>query len=179
MDYKKIIFYLFIFSFISCNFSNKKTKSKIVIKNINTDIFYTENEGLDYIRFPLLKPFDATSGARVSWLLGIGHDTEIYADNICELTIFEKNIFIHSIGDTIVGDDSVQEGWYVVNFSDKKIVKDVTDKKEFLKDFKTKKEFLQYLKSININSEKLDWKKPADLYKQFKETGCLPWIPNC
>ncbi len=152
----------------SCNFSNKK--EKIPTNNKNTDIFYTKSVGLDIVRFPLIKPFDITSiDIKESWLLGIGSDTDIYADNISELTILKSYIFVHSIGRTIVGDNFVLEGWYIVD----------TKAKEFLKGFATEKEFSKYLKSIQIDDDKLVWRKPAYLYKQFKETGCLPWIPNC
>lgn len=174
---KKIIFCIVTFSVVSCNFFNKKDETKIITKNKNTDIFYTENEGLDYIRFPLIKPFDITSiDVEESWLLGRGHDTDVYADYISELIVFEKYFFLHSKCNTIVDNDSVDEGWYVLNTDEKGFLKGITSEKNFLKGFTTKENFI---KSLNINSEKLNWQKPADLYKQFKETGCLHWIPNC
>jgi hypothetical protein len=158
-------------------------------KNNNTDAYYIETEGLDYVRFPLIKPFDATSGASDIWILGIGHDTFVYSDNIYEITVLKNFILVHSIGVTIVDGDSVQEGWYVFNTTDKEFLKKFKTEKDFLKNygiekyflkgFETEKEFSKYLKSIHIDEDKLVWQKPADLYKQFKETGCLPWIPNC
>ncbi len=163
---------------ISCNFSNKK--EKIPNKNKNTDIFYIENEGLDYVRFPLIKPFDITSiDVEQSWLLGRGHNTDIYADYISQLIVFKDYVLVHSNGNTIVDSNSVKEAWYIVDTKEKDFSKDFTTEKKFLKGFTTKKDFLNYIKSINIDSAKLNWQKPADLYKQFKETGCLPWIPNC
>ncbi len=187
---KKITYCLIIFSLVSCNFSNKKVETKLPTKNKNSDIFYTEKSGLDYVRFPLIKPFDITSiDIGESWLLGIGHDTYVYSDKISELTIFKEYIFVHSIGETIIDGKTVQESWYVYNTIEKEFLKKYTTDKDFLKnygiekyflkEFTTKKEFLEHLKSKNIDSTKLNWQKPEDLYKQFKETGCLPWIPNC
>jgi hypothetical protein len=166
MDNKKIIYYLIIFIFISCNFSNKKIKPL----NNNKDIFYNQSCGLDFIRVPLIKPFDITYyDAQGVWFLVQRPDTLVYSDNIEELTVLESNIFVHSVGKTVLEDDFVEESWYIYN----------TKSKEFLKGFATEKEFSKYLKSIHIDEVRLVWQKPADLYKQFKKTGCLPWIPNC
>ncbi len=166
MKIKKITYYLVIFSLFSCNFSSKKIKPL----NNNKDVFYNKSTGLDYIRFPLIKPFDITYyDAQEIWFIAKRPDSVVYSDNIHELTLLESKIFVHSIGKTVVGDDFVNEGWYVYD----------TNKEDFLKAFVTEKDFLIYTKSINVDSTKLNWQKPEDLYKQFKETGCLPWIPNC
>jgi hypothetical protein len=104
-----------------------------------------------------------------TWAMGKGFDSWTISSNIYDIAILEDVIFCHSKGSTIVDGKEVNEAWYII--SPKKDV--------FEKGFINKNSFLEYLKKLNIDIHKLDWKTPNDLYNQFNETGCLPWIPNC
>jgi len=48
---------------------------------------------------------------------------------------------------------------------------------EIAKSFHTEDEFLQYIQTLGISTP--DWQTPDKAYEQFKETGCLEWIPDC
>lgn len=170
MYHKKIVYFLIYFSLFSCNFSNKK--AKVLTKNKNTDKYYTDTGGIDFVRFPLSKPFVAMSlDNEKTWSVGEGFysDNSLIADNVVEINFCDDIIFCHSIGETIVDYQSAKDAWYII-----------TSKKYTIrKGFTKKKDFIEYAKTLNIDVNKLDWKSPSLLFKQFDRTGCLPWIPGC
>jgi hypothetical protein len=48
---------------------------------------------------------------------------------------------------------------------------------EITKGFHTEDEFTEYIQTLGV--DELDWQTPDKVYKQFKKTGCLDWIPDC
>ncbi len=167
---KKITCCLVIFSLISCNFIKKKEKTPT--KNKNTDSYYTETGGMDFVRFPLSKPFVVMSlDNQETWTVGEGFysDNSIIADHVTEINFSDNIVFCHSVGETSIDYESLNEAWYIIT----------TKNDTIRKGFSNKKDFIEYAKTLNVDANKLDWKSPNQLFKQFYETGCLPWIPNC
>ena len=49
--------------------------------------------------------------------------------------------------------------------------------KNITKGFHTEEEFREYIKTLGIQDP--DWQMPDEAYEQFRNTGCLEWIPDC
>ena len=56
--------------------------------------------------------------------------------------------------------------WFVI-IPDKKIAEG----------FHMEDEFREYVQTLGIQD--IDWQTPEEAYKQFKQTGCLEWFPDC
>ena len=52
----------------------------------------------------------------------------------------------------------------------------VPDKK-ITKGFRTEDEFQEYIQTLGVQDP--DWQTPDEAFKQFRQTGCLEWIPDC
>ncbi|WP_128331642.1 hypothetical protein [Apibacter sp. HY039] len=150
---------------------------------MNKDSFYTENSGYDYIRFPLLKPYEVRSNDKgKEWfILGIPEkrvqDTnEVYG--IKKINIINNVIICYCEGMKKIGrkerpvaiikGKEYSEAWFIL------IPELKTDK-----GFTTEQEFRAYLQTQGIHKEQIEWKTPKELYEQFSKIHCLPWIPNC
>lgn len=49
--------------------------------------------------------------------------------------------------------------------------------KEITKGFQTEDEFLEYIQMLGV--EEPDWQTPDEAHKQFMNTACLEWMPDC
>lgn len=49
--------------------------------------------------------------------------------------------------------------------------------KDITQGFQTEDEFRQYIQTLGIQEP--DWLTPDDAFKQFLDTGCLEWFPDC
>jgi hypothetical protein len=164
---------LFILGFLTSCSAQKK----------HADPFYNINDGLDPRRIPLVKPIELNlTPPSYSWDIFL--TTGIYVDDpnskepyyfyghVFELEKFAVNngiIMAYSSYIDEEADSYIQDNyyhWFVL-----------IPGQEITKGFHTEDEFNKYIQSFEI--EKPDWQTPDKVYKQFKKTGCLDWIPDC
>lgn len=171
MDIKKIIITVITINFISCtqheNVNSNKTQ-------MNKDPFYTENSGYDYIRLPLVKPYELISldKGNIWGLEGQPKPKLIKEDNtafgIKKIEVKSGIILCYCEGHTMVGGEKFDRAWYVF-----------IPEQNINKGFATEQEFITYLQTKGIQKEPIEWDTPEKLFEQFSNTHCLPWIPDC
>jgi hypothetical protein len=69
---------------------------------------------MDFVRFPMVKPFVGMSlNNQETWTIGEGFysDNSLIADNVVEINLTDNIIFCHSLGETIVNDQIVNDAW--------------------------------------------------------------------
>ena len=147
----------------------------------HADPFYNVNSAfsMDPNRIPLIKPVEATYinfwdletpfafkyapdvGNKIYYSYGMRELEKIDVQNgviMAYSSYVNKNADAHS--------QKYQYHWLVI----------VLDQK-IAKSFQTEDEFFQYIHTLNISDP--DWITPSEANKQFTETGCLRWIPDC
>ncbi len=144
-------------------------------KNRNKDPFYVKDAGFDYVRFPLIKPYEVMSLDRLkSWNIRGGPESKTIADinniyGIKKINIIGNNIVIcYCEDDPIIAGEKYPNAWFVI-LTDKLVTKGFTKEEDFI----------EYLKQQGIEKEQIQWSTPKELFKQFSDTYCLPWIPGC
>jgi hypothetical protein len=75
-------------------------------------------------------------------------------------------IFIHSLSEHQIIDGENPKQWFLI----------IPSKKIEL-GFLNEAELKSYVEQYNII--KINWIQAQDLYNQFKDSECLPWIPGC
>jgi hypothetical protein len=137
--------------------------------NPNTDPFYIDEKGFDFNRFPLIKPYEViTLNHGTEWNLGLKDDIGFShrVSNVKKLDVKSNLILAYGSDSTYLNNRKVYEVWYVINSSKQ-------EEKGFLKE----EEFLEYIKKHGI--ENPEWRDVNAVFKQFVDTYCLEWIPNC
>ncbi len=173
MKKKNFLLILLILIFLtSCRAHNK-----------HDDPFYNINDGFDPRRIPLIKPIElnlmTTTGLwdldlqpciyiedpnnqNPYYLYGYIHELEKFS--VKNGTIMAYSSYIDEDADAYIQDNYYH--WFVM-----------VPGQETTKGFHTESEFFQYIQSLGI--EEPNWQTPDEVYKQFKKTGCLEWIPDC
>jgi hypothetical protein len=152
-------------------------------QNKHADSFYNINDGIDPRRIPLIKPIElnllSSSGSwdldlqpgiwldypnsqGLYYLYGHVHDVETIA--VTDGIVMAYTSYLDEEADPYIQDNYYH--WFVL----------IPDK-EITKGFHTEEEFSEYIQSLDVKT--LDWLIPDEVYKQFKKTGCLDWIPDC
>ncbi len=165
---------------MGCPFTAHQTDLRIH----HTDSFYNYNEN-DYplLHLPLIKPieadcFDGKTPWRVFLTYGLWvpvpnrQDNFHYGYNIEELekfavhngVIMAYSAYLYKGADAYIQDNYFH--WFVV-----------IPEKKIAEGFHSEDEFRQYIQTFDIQDP--DWQKPDESYEQFKQTGCLKWIPDC
>ncbi len=168
---RTFILILFIFSCISC----QTNKNQLVFNNPQEHAFYTDNGGFDYIRFPLLMPYEAiaVSGDLFEewrWMVRV-HDTMNFKDwkftikKVKNVAVTKEVIMLYSTEDSYLYENH-NNHWYVFIPS-----------KHLAKAFATEVEFQEYLKFYGILN--ISWLDADQAYEEFSETNCLSWIKGC
>jgi hypothetical protein len=165
----KLIFHGLLICFIplSCSHPPDEYTNQEAI-----DIFYVESTKDEYSRFPLIKPYEVVSlDDGETWSVELIAKPERISEinnpgHIKEVCVSSKIILLHSIGETIVQGQEVQEAWYAI-LSEQSIVKGFTN----ISAFNT---FLNEQQLQNI-----EWTASETLFTQFDNTFCLPWIEGC
>ena len=143
-------------------------KNKFKFKTYEEKFFYTDCNGFDYIRFPLIMPYEAMCIDRENWIInlnpGVGYYLSI--NDILEVSVVDSMIFVHTNSTGFFDGDHEPWQWFVV----------IPSKKIEI-GFSTKKEFEKYLEQFN--TREINWINIENAYYQFKDTECLPWIPGC
>lgn len=179
---KKTIFYLILFLSVSYVTSCAPPTQKTDLPVQHADPFYNINDN-DYpmIYLPLIKPIEAErEDGKSLWRVfvpyglwvDIPNSQEAYVYNIEELEKFTVKSGIIMAFSSYVDKKAnayIQDNyyhWFVI-----------VPGKETVRGFHTENEFRQYIQKLGIQDP--DWQMPDEAYKQFEQTGCLEWIPDC
>lgn len=145
--------------------------------------FYTKTHGWDYLRMPLIPPFelnDITFNENMEfagkWTLDGPHDNDdvfnllmdYQVSNVTKVDIIDDYIFFYC------DEEDVKIGDEVIKFESKYVVLNTLNYEA--SKFSSETDFTEYVKGLGIN--KVDWKDTAECYKQFRETKILPWFPK-
>ena len=143
------------------------------------DQFYNDSGEFTYLRFPLIKPYymDRLDG-KSPWVMSSlslwappPNATYLYRSlrDVRNLSVKNGVIMVYSPYVDEQVDQSIREKyfhWFVV----------VPDKNIEV-GFENEGAFLEYIQQFGIQQP--DWLEPNDIYKEFAQTGCLDWIPDC
>lgn len=176
MKRKPALFFLLIVGIGLCGFLILRLQ-----KNLNQSPFYTDLGG-DAMRIPLVKPYEIVKIDRKQvgwWTLGWSmnlhvspSEKEIYYYNaihdIKKFAVENEIIMIYTNYQQEIDKDVGQKNlnWFVI-----------APAQNIETGFDREAEFLNYIQTYGIQEP--DWTEPDVAYKQFGETGCLEWIPNC
>ena len=181
---KKTFFYLILIVGLGFLTSCAKPTQKTDLPIQHADPFYNINDNeYPLLHLPLIKPIEAKrQDGKSPWrvLLPNGpsvripdkKDVFIYAYAIEELEKFAVSngvIMAYSAYVDQKADPYIQNNyfhWFVL-----------IPEKKIAEGFRAEDEFRQYIQTLGIQDP--DWQTPDEAYKQFKQTGCLKWIPDC
>ena len=173
---KKIAFYLILFLSISY-----LTRCASPVQH--ADPFYNVGDSFSLRRIPLIKPIEAKYlDSSSPWRIFINYglwvsvpnrqDNYVYAyavDELEKLSVKNGVIMAYSAYVNKEVDPYIQDNyyhWFVI----------IPDQ-EIAEGFHSEDEFRKFIQSLGIQD--IDWLTPEEAYKQFKQTGCLEWFPDC
>jgi len=160
---------VFIFYILILFFSCRGNKNKFPFTNENEKFFYTDCCGFDYIRFPLIYPYEVMNAEVGSdkWIINLNfhmdYNSIFMVKKIC---VIDSVILVNSTYPIPVEKGEKPLHWFVIIPSDSLEI-----------GFNSEVELDNYIKQYNITKYK--WKNVEDTYKEFKDTECLPWIFGC
>ena len=145
----------------------------------HNDSFYNYSGDFDYLRFPLIKPYYMDfMDDDYDWGLGLyGFEAPSPNDNwtysviygISKLSVVDGVIMAYSPYVSNRADENIRENflhWFVI----------VPDERIEI-GFETEGEFLDYIHRLGLQQP--EWLNPFDVFKEFEQTGCLEWMPDC
>ena len=132
------------------------------------DDFYTTSRAFDFIRFPLIKPYQ---------VMNIPHQNEqwditmvpqngmedIRAGNVVKLSVVDSVIFAVCGDSTIYKDHWVKAAWFIIIPRQKK-------EESFLSEV----DFNRYIKANKLPIPQ--WIEPARVWNEFDTSNKLPWL---
>lgn len=181
---KRTFFYLILLLSLISMTGCASPAQPTVVPVQHSDPFYNINQN-DYplLRLPLIKPIEAKQeDGRTPWRVFLTYGPTVrlpsrqkisyYAYNIEELEKFDVrngvimgySAYVDTKADAYIQDNYYH--WFVT-----------IPEKEIGEGFHTEDEFNQYIKTLGIQDP--DWQTPDEAYEQYKQTGCLEWIPDC
>jgi len=173
---KRTAFYLILLLSLSCVTSCMQPVQ-------HDDQFYNVNDDFSMARIPLVNPIEVNRMNSSSpwdielhpgmwvdfpeshgfyYLYGHVHEPEKLA--VKNGVIMAYSSYVDKEADAYIQDNFYH--WFVN-----------VPETEITKGFHTEDEFLAYIQTLDI--EDPDWQTPNEVYKQFRKTGCLEWIPEC
>lgn len=152
--------------------------------NQHTDSFYDVNDK-DYplLHLPLIKPIEAKRQDGLSpWRVLLNDGPYIKIPN--RQDIFYYDYSIEALSKFAISNGVIMAySPYVDKNADPYVLDNyyhwfvLVPDKNIAEGFHTKDEFRRYIQSFGIKD--LDWQTPDEAYRQFENTGCLEWIPDC
>lgn len=144
------------------------------------DSFYNYSGDFEHLRFPLIKPYYMDfmdDGYFWGFRLDDGFEAPSPNDNwtyltiygVTKLSVIDRVIMVYSPYVSDRADENIKENflhWFVI----------VPDK-QIETGFETEGEFLEYIHQFGIQQP--EWLDPFEVFKEFEQTGCLDWIPDC
>lgn len=169
MDKRAITIASFILAVLTCGCGNMGSK-----EDENQDKFYTVTGGWDWLRIPLLKPYElknASPKTKNSWDIEFVNSFGTF--NVKKVDVQDSVIYLLSgrinKSDTntitIVNSKNVPTAWFAI---------DVKTKTE--KGFASEEEFKAYIKTNNYPVPQ--WHDIDSLSKALGEGGKVPWMPK-
>lgn len=158
----KLIMYLYFVLFCCCTNTNNRKDSK--------EDFYTRTSGWDYMRIPLIKPFEVTCTDNVQWIV----DTKIPQTTIQNIQgpsdvkrvgVYPPYILLYCKGEPIVSGQPVKEAWFIINANENRIY-----------GFKTQKDFLLFASDCRLSNLKTF--DVNNIWQSFSNGKALPWTKN-
>ena len=141
----------------------------------SNDPFYRGTGELDFLRFPLVKPYDAIKGdENHGWSIDFWESPftrETYYSQIKgveKIAVVGEVIFVYSPykEESAEGLKKSLQYWFVLD-----------SRNGIEKGFETEDEFLEYIKKYTERN--IEWIEPDEIFTEFEKTGCLVWIPDC
>jgi hypothetical protein len=166
MKNKKGISFLYIFLFFILLFGCS-----------DRDPFYSHGSGIDYLRFPLIKPYYAMTltHEEPNWNIQLEFKPPLAKEShefaiigIQKIAVSKEKIFVYSSTGTRKDPLDLQEKdfHYFILIPNENIEMG----------FETREEFLEYIEN---DKSTLQWLDPLTILQKFEKTGCLEWIPGC
>jgi hypothetical protein len=140
------------------------------------DPFYRNGSEWDHLRFPLIKPYYVIYiSDKNGWQIPLETDPswrDFYyyftLQDIQKISVEKGVIMIYTPYKQLV-EESVGEKvlyWFVF-----------VPNQEIEMGFDNEEDFLAYIQQYDIQQP--SWRTPDDILKEYDDTGCLDWIPDC
>jgi hypothetical protein len=143
-------------------------------KFLMEDNFYLGHGGLNFSRFPLIKPYEAIYISEdYGWEIGLhGYSKEEFLFSILRvesISVMDGTIAVYSSkpdDNKIYNTETKKYKWFVIIPNENIEI-----------GFTNEIDFLNYLKNYGITGVK--WQEPNRIWSKFDWTWCLEWIPVC
>ncbi|MCC6298614.1 MAG: hypothetical protein IT314_04910 [Anaerolineales bacterium] len=151
-----------LISTLSCRVSSQK-------KPQQSDPFYEDSGEGKFLVMPLLKPYQVVTdeGSSVGWQMDLLENPPVTRVRHIEKISVQKGVIMvfAPTNPQIFPSDPI---WHwVVIVPDQEIEAGFADESDFLK----------YIQGFGVDAP--NWIQPLEAFRQFEQTGCLSWIPNC
>lgn len=164
MDKRQIITWVLIIAITACWDAPKRQPER--------DDFYETKGGWDWIRVPLIKPYEALKiDPEVQtnpWVINLFSPNLVNTDHVRKICVKDSILYIISgmvagTGDsTSLGTRNLPTVWFIIN-----------SKQKTEKGFKSAKEFDKYI--VENNYPLPDWHDIDTLFHNLSNGGKLPW----
>lgn len=141
----------------------------------SSDPFYRSTGGNDFLRIPLIQPYDAIRGdENHGWTIDLQvspskEATYYISIKGVEKIAIEKGVILVYTPYSEESAEGLGEKvfyWFVL-----------MPGKNTEKGFSNEQDFLIFIRDNGVQDPK--WLDPDVLFQQFDKTGCLDWIPDC
>jgi hypothetical protein len=158
----KLFFFtlIILISICSCEHTNNNLKKSREV----VDDFYTSTGSFgDYIRAPLIKPYELTkTHSGNDWKIKLyTYTIDLTINNVREVNVIKDVIIIYS-GETYFRDLKKPQAWFII-----------IPAKQIEIGFDTKELFLSYLSKLDVKNEK--FYDADEVYKKFHKNNKLDW----
>jgi hypothetical protein len=132
--------------------------------------FYTNSSGYDYIRIPLIRPYEAICIDLEDrrWSINFKNGPLYYPAiyDVQKLAVIDSVILVYTDNTSRPVENQEPLLWFVI---------DLRKNQEL--GFSEQVKFNEYLMEMNIH--KVKWLYVNDVYHQYVSSNCLPWISAC
>ncbi|ATL49379.1 hypothetical protein COR50_20575 [Chitinophaga caeni] len=131
------------------------------------DKFYTETGGWDWIRVPLIKPYEAKKIdpklESSNWYISYGKIDN--AINVKDVSVIDSIIYAYCGDSTLLDYKYIKAAWFIFDV-----------KKNIKQGFSSESEFDNYLQSNNY--PKPHWQDIDSISEMLGNGGQVPWMPK-
>lgn len=164
-NYKIIVLGLFLITFLGCNNVFKKNEKKVIQEEV-----YTSRGGWDWIRVPLLKPYEVKKIdpdiEKNTWVLNFKRQLRNHAaTNVKQVNVIDSTIYIACGDSTLFDFQYVKSAWYIISL-----------KKNYEIGFTVESEFIKFIQENNYTAPY--WYDLDSLSNVLGMGAKLPWFPN-
>jgi hypothetical protein len=129
--------------------------------------FFESGGGWDYIRIPLIEPYQALSADEKTWSISLKTDSYRYqfSIDISELDVINSRFIATYCANCTLDGVQVDERWFII-----------IPEENIEIGFTKEEEFLTYLEDKGIDNPNLT--DVNELYDEFVDKGYLEWFPE-